>query len=60
MHARYFAGLPRALNVLGPALGMKVHCGVAPLEVQLSPAGRDWVLLMTFIERLSLREGVRE
>lgn len=32
---------------------MRAHCDVAPLGIQLSPAGRDWVLLVTFLERLS-------
>lgn len=36
---------------------IRVHCGVALLEIQLSPAGRDWVLLATFLERLSKRDG---
>lgn len=36
-----------------------VHCGVAPLGIPLLPAGRDWVLLVTFWERLGWREPER-
>lgn len=35
------------------------HCGVALLEIQLSPAGRDWVLLVTFSRAIKLERRLR-
>lgn len=38
---------------------MRVHCGVAFLDMQLPPAGRDWVLLVTFSRAIELERKVR-